>query len=321
MTCPSITDLCAADAATLFAEHLAQCPRCRALVSGIEASEPPLGELEAPIAPGDGARPEPGSVWTIWAPQVEEYLVGAVLEASEEEALILPLLPWVGWASEGDIELDSEVLGYSAVAPVWASDRVLAEQAVEPVDTLSEQWLEAFTAAYDHLFAGEALDESIAGAAIRSEDDPRLAAQAAFAEELRAWYLPWRMLQGSEELGPVVAERRAELEIDPEAWSEELGIESKTWCAFEAGRADPYETVPAPTMARAVQALGMVASRRLVSLVHRSVLANNEGLDASKPAAKARRQRGSTRRTARDETAVRAAADSYAASFAQELGL
>jgi DNA-binding XRE family transcriptional regulator len=320
MTCPSITELCARDASTAFAPHLACCPRCRALLGRIESSDEEVGEI-VQIAPGTRvSSPEPGVVWTIWAPRAEEYLVAAILEANEEDMLILPLLSEGRWASEADVELDPDVLGYRAIAPVWASDRVLVEQAVEAVDKLSETCLESLSAAFDAFIAGEPLQAST-GPGILSDEDPRLHEQAAVADWLRSWYSPWGILQGAEELGPVLAARREELDIDQEGLSDELGVEPQTWAAFEAATADPRAAVAVRVMARAIGELEILPSRRVISLAESSVRAHNEGLDVSGPAAMARRMQGTRRTSRRDPEVVEAAAREYGAALEKELGL
>lgn len=319
MTCPSITELCAADAAAVFKEHLASCIRCRALVANCQAQDDAPIESSTIVSAPAGARPEPRAVWTIWAPTVEQYLVAAVLEATEEEALVVPLMPWANWASEADVALDSEALGYSAIAPLWASDRVLVEQAVEVVDVLSESCYATLSTAYDAFFAGEEINAET-GVPILSEEDPRLEAQTMVAEELHSWFLPWSTLHSAEELGPVMGQRRECLGIELDAFSEEVEVEPKDWRKFEAGQADPYATIPVPAMAKAVGQLCLVASSRLLSLARASVLANNETQTADQPA-HARRRRGSMRKRGRDVEAAKAAADQYAASLAKELGL
>lgn len=319
MTCPSITELCAADAAAVFEEHLASCIRCRALVANCQAQNDALIESPTIVSAPAGGNPEPRTVWTIWAPTVEQYLVAAVLEATEEEALVIPLMPWANWASEADVALGSEALGYSVIAPLWACDRVLVEQTVEVVDVLSESCFATLSNAYDAFFAGEAINAET-GVPILSDEDPRLEAQAVVAEELHSWFLPWSTLHSAEELGPVMGQRRESLGIELESLSEDVGVEPMDWRHFEAGEADPYATIPAPAMARAVGQLCLLASSRLLSLARASVLANNEGQAADQPAY-ARRRRGSTRKRRRDSEAAQAAADQYAASLAKELGL
>lgn len=323
MTCPPFTELCAADAAEALHEHLQTCPRCRAIVQRVQGSEPALrAEPDAPAqpAPHTGPRPQPGGVWTFWAPSSDEYVVGAVLDGDDTELLIVPLLMDFDWASEEDILLTADVLGYPAVAPVWAGDHVLVEQAAEAVDMLSEEHLSWLLSAYDAFFAGEPIDAP-SGAPVLGDADPRIDAHAAIADELRGLYVPWAMLQGADELGPVIAQRRDELGIDLKQWSENVDVDERYWCAFEAGKAAPDAHIPIPALARAVRELGLLPSRRVVQLAHASV-ENHGGGDSVRGApAFARRRRGVVPRAPRDTEAASAAADRYAAALAKELGL
>jgi len=316
MSCPPFTDLCALDAATALREHLSDCPRCRAIVARVEASDAPVEFVAVPPASAAGPPPRAGDVWTFWTPTSDEYVVGAILEADPTELQIIPLLMETTWASEEDVVLSADILGYPALAPVWASDRVLAEQAAEPVDLLSEEHLTVLTAAYDAFSAGEPLPEP-GGPPVLDDQDPRVAAHAAIADDLRRLYEPWAMLQVADELGPVVARRRAQLGVG----LDQFDVEARTWTAFEAGKADPYAHIPAKAMARAVRTLGLIASRRLVDLARASVRAHHVGDGGTAAPAMARRRRGVVPRPRRDPDAARAAADSYADALAKELGL
>lgn len=322
MTCPPFTELCAADASTTLGDHLSGCPRCRAIVARVDGSEAALGHAPTPAAPqpAPGPPPEPGGVWTFWAPAMDECVVAAVLESGADEVLIMPLLAETLWASEADIALDPGVLGYAALAPVWASDRVLVEQAVETVSVLSEQHLAAVTAGYDAFYAGEPVADP-AGAPVLSDKDPRLGAHAALADDLRPLYSPWSLLHVADELGPVLGQRRDDVGVELEAWSEQLDVEPRVWGAFEAGEADPYTAVPVSVLGQAVRGLGLLRSRRVVELARASVLAHHSEEPVTPAASQARRRRGVVPPRRRDPEAARVAADLYAAALEKELGL
>ena len=322
MTCSPFTELCATDASTTLGDHLSGCPRCRAIVARVDESEPALVHAPTPFAPqpAPGPPPEPGGVWTFWAPAMDEYVVAAVLESGAVEVLIMPLLAETLWASEADIALDRGVLGYAALAPVWASDRVLAEQAVETVSVLSEQHLATLRAAYGAFYAGEPVADP-GGAPVLSDQDPRLGVHAALADDLRPLYSPWSLLHVADELGPVLGQRRDEVGVELEAWSEQLGVEPGVWRAFEAGEADPYTAVPVPVLGQAVSDLGLLRSRRVVELASASVLAHYSEERVTAAASYARRRRGVVQPRRRSPEAARAAAHQYAAALETELGL
>jgi len=322
MTCPPFTELCTADAATTLGGHLSGCPRCRAIVARVDGSESTLGHAPTPAVPqpAPGPPPSSGGVWTFWAPAMDEYIVAAVLESGMDEVLIMPLLAETLWASEADIALDPGVLGYPSLAPVWASDRVLVEQAVETVSVLSEQHLAALTAGYDAFYAGERVADP-AGAPVLSDEDPRLGAHAALADDLRPLYSPWSLLHVADELGPVLGQRRHDLGIELETWSEQVDLDSRVWGAFEAGEADPYAAIPVPALGQAVLGFGLLRSRRVVELARASVLTHHSEEPVTPTAAQARRRRGIVPPRRRDPEAARAAADQYAAALEKELGL
>jgi len=322
MTCPPFTELCAADASTTLGDHLSGCPRCRAIVARVDGSEAALGHAPTPAAPqpAPGPPPEPGGVWTFWAPAMDECVVAAVLESGADEVLIMPLLAETLWASEADIALDPGVLGYAALAPVWASDHVLVEQAVETVSVLSEQHLAAVTAGYDAFYAGGPVADP-AGAPVLSDRDPRLGAHAALADDLRPLYSPWSLLHVADELGPVLGQRRDDVGVELEAWSEQLDVEPRVWGAFEAGEADPYTAVPVSVLGQAVRGLGLLRSRRVVELARASVLAHHSEEPVTPAASQARRRRGVVPPRRRDPEAARVAANLYAAALEKELGL
>lgn len=326
MACPSFSELCAHDASTMLADHLSVCPRCRGLIARLDGSEPVLAQVPAasavPAAPD--LPPRRGDVWAFWAPKTEEYLVGAVLDAAATDVLVVPVLEQTIWAADADISLSADVLGYEALAAVWASDRVLVEQAVEAVDVLSEEHVDQLAAGYDAFLAGDTIPEP-AGPPVVADDDPRLAAHAAAADGLRAFYRPWALLNVSDELGPVMEHSREDVGMALDEFSERLDVAPAVWAAFEAAQADPVQSVPVRALARAVRELDLLVSRRVLVLADASVRAHYVPPAQAVGIARARRRRGITSgsrhgfgATAED---AKAAAESYVARLAEELGL
>jgi hypothetical protein len=322
MTCPSFIELCAPDASRMLADHLSVCPRCRGLVARLDGSEPALERPPAPVAPPATADPppRPGGVWTFWAPEAEEYVVGAVLDAGAADVLVMPVLEQTIWAADADIGLSADVLGYEALAAVWASDRLLIEQAVEAVDVLSEEHVGQLAAGYDAFLAGETIPES-AGPPVLADDDPRLAAHAALADGLRAFYRPWSLLHVADELGPVMEHRREDVGLELDEFSDRLDLAPAVWAAFETAQADPVQSVPVKALAQAVHDLDLLASRRVLALADASVRAHHVPPAQTVGIAKARRRRGVRPRATRDSDAAGEAAERYTAELARELGL
>jgi len=331
MTCASITELAARNAEEHLGGHLADCPRCRALAKRLADERKDGVDLETdrgmvtgrqrgPATQPSAHSPAAGGVWTFWAPRSEEYLVGAVLETAETELLLVPILATTDWAVDADISLQIDVLGYEALVPIWAGDRVLVEQAVEPVGMLSEKQMTALGEAYSAWTAGEPVADP-AGPPIAGSSDPRTDAQAARADDLAVFYEPWVQLHRADELGPVVAARREELGIDAGAWADELDVETRSWLTFEHGDGDPSATIPVKALGRALDELELLASRRVLELAGESVRKNHEDAAGATGAVKARRRRGVRQKGRRDPEAAEAAAQSYMAELAKELGL
>jgi hypothetical protein len=301
---------------------LQHCARCRAIVTRVGNGEPAQGDLISELEPtkAAGQPPKAGGVWTFWAPKSDEYLVGAVLEAGDEDLLLMPLLADVSWAAESDLLLSSDVLGYPALALIWAGDHVLLEQAVEPVGMLSEERLARLERAYDAFYGGEPLEDP-AGPPVRSDEDPRPAAHAARADSLRVFYEPWAQLQAADELGPVLRARREEFGIDVHVWPERLDVDRRAWLAFEQAEADPSATVPVKALARALDELELLASRRVLALAGASVREHYVPVIQATEHAKARRRSGVRPRPRPDPAQANAAAEQYMEHLAKELGL
>jgi hypothetical protein len=262
--------------------------------------------------------PQVGGVWTFWAPKSDEYLVGAVLDTGETDILLAPLLADTDWAGDADVALAKDVLGYGALALIWLVGRVLLEQAAEPVGILSEEQVQTLRAAHEAWVQGTPVANP-AGPAIAGERDPRKDAQAARADDLRAYFEPWALLHLGDELGPVVRGRREELGIDLGTWSEELEVDARIWRAFEQAEADPDAMIPTKALRRALRSVDLLVSLRVVELAGESVRRHYEAPEQG--VAKARRRRGARRGPRRDPAAAEEAAARYMEALAKELGL
>ncbi len=322
MACLSISELSVRDARDAFAGHLSECPRCRAIAHRLagEGEQPVDSVTRSARLTAHGQDPKAGGVWTFWAPRSEEYLVGGVLEAGETDLLLIPLLAETDWAVDADVALRRDVLGYEALALVWAADRVLLEQAVEPVGVLSEEHLGGLTAAYQAYRVHGRVPKS-AGPPILKSTDPRTAAQAARADDLHVFYDPWAQLQVDDELGPVMRARREQLGIDLDPWCETIDVGLREWVAFEQAKADPRTTVAVKAMKRALAGLQLLASRRVLELAGASVRRHHEDMEQADGNAKARRRRGVRQPVRRDPAAAEEAAQSYMQVLAKELEL
>src|SRR5215218_5294260 len=151
--CPSLEALfAAADGDEELQEHLAMCRRCRALRRRLQPTEVESAtELltKEPARQGDFS-PEPalGSVFAIHGPLRDEYLLGALVDWDEEEAVVVPVSHETRFATNWDLLLDEQLLGYRAMAEVWNHGTVLVEQLNEKIAEFGD-WAGALTALYE----------------------------------------------------------------------------------------------------------------------------------------------------------------------------
>ncbi len=262
--------------------------------------------------------PKAGGVWTFWAPKREDHLIAGILDVSQTDIWLVPLLADTEWAADADIALAPDVLGYEALAPICSIGWVLLEQAAEPVGMLSEQHLRLLTDARE-AFEADRRVPNPAGPAILSDIDPRKDAHHAREDDLRAYFDPWALLHSQSELGPLVKGRREHFGIDLETWADELDVDARTWRAFERGEADPDATIPAKALARALVSVNVLVSLRVLELAGESVRKHHQAPEPG--AAKARRRRGVRRPLRHDPEAAEQAAERYMRALAMELGL
>lgn len=262
--------------------------------------------------------PKAGGVWTFWAPKREDHLIAGILDTRQTDIWLVPLLADTEWAADADIALAPDVLGYEALAPISSIGWVLLEQAAEPVGMLSEQLLRSLTEARE-AFESDRRVPHPAGPPILSDKDPRKDAHHAREDDLHAYFDPWALLHSQHELGPLVKDRREQFGIDLETWADELDVDARTWRAFERGEADPDATIPAKALARALVAVDMLVSLRMLELAGESVRKHHQAAELG--AAKARRRRGVRRPLRHDPEAAEQAAERYMSALAKELGL
>ena len=309
--CPSFEALFASGRDSEIAAHLATCRRCQTLVRHLRpieiASEAAALEKE-PLAGDRVAEPALGSVYAIDGPLADEYLVGALVEWADDEAVVVPISDEVRYATNWDLLLEQHLLGYRAIAQVWNHGPVLVEQLNEKLGELGERGT-----ALQVLYA--AVRESVApatalpvGPPVLSELDPRRVFQDAESERASLFWQPAQLLGGAASIFEVVRRRREELALAPEA----LELDAGTLAALEHGRLDFGSELPAELFATLLRRLKLSASRRLERLVVAAVLATHVDPIETR-AAMARKRRGMQKRTAG------ASRERFAAEYARKV--
>jgi hypothetical protein len=195
----------------------------------------------------------------------DELLPAIVRRLSDDAVTVVPVSAAVHLATEWDLLLPRELLGYEAMATVWNFGRALPEQIAEVVAVLGERELHALDVLAHATRTGEAPAGLSVGPPTLDDADPRLLHQDAEAELAHRFWQPALALAGVETLGQLVHHRREELGVavaELEAVSDVPG-----WLAeLEDDRLDLRRTLPAPALAALLRRLGLSASRRLARI-------------------------------------------------------
>ena len=316
--CPSMERLFArdADADEELREHLATCRRCRALRRHLKPTE--LVAAAEPMAKEPTARevstePALGSVYAIHGPLADEYLVGALVDWDDEEAVVVPVSAETRFATDWDVLLEEHLLGYQAMAEVWNHGTVLVEQLNEKLAELGE-WAGALAALYEAALESRELPTPVrVGPPVLSDADPRVVFHDEESERVAVYWQPATLLAGVESVFELVRLQREELGLAPD----DLDVARSTLEALEHGEVDVIHDVPLPTFAALLCQLRLGASRRLEQLAARSALATYRERFETQPAL-ARKRKGMRQRGATKSPEQLAA--EYARRLMEELG-
>jgi hypothetical protein len=314
--CPSLEALFTADAGDEeLQEHLATCRRCRALRHRLQPTdvETTAQPLEKDAAAGD-LSPERtlGSVYAIHGPLSDEYLLGALVDWDEEEAVVVPVSHETRFATNWDLLLDKQLLGYRAVAQVWNHGTVLVEQLNEKIAEFGD-WAGALATLYEAAVESRELPTPVpVGPPVLSDADPRLLFQEEEGERAAVYWQPATLLAGVENVFELVRLQRNELGLA----ADELEVEPTTLEALEGGTLDIGNEIPVPAFGALLRRLELGATRRLEQFVASGVLANYTDRLETRPAL-ARKRRGMRKRP-ESESRERFAGD-YARKVMEEL--
>jgi hypothetical protein len=207
--CLSLLELLALrdGAATASAErHLEDCPRCQALLRTVPpglssalselvpvAPAPEVTGTVRPIQAEGGVRtgalwravPEPGAdfAWVV-------VIIGRSPD-SDDCLVVAPVVPHPELATDRDLLVRSDVLGYPAFIDITNLGILLRDQFLDQIGQLERPDAEVMIGLYRHVLHGAPAPQAAArGLPVLDEADPRLLEQAARAEALRDLWRP-----------------------------------------------------------------------------------------------------------------------------------
>ncbi len=177
-------------------EHLDGCPRCRALMAALppEFEMPRLPELTAAVTPrprpATPDRPRTGQLWRARAAAEPDrsWIVAVIGRApdADDRVLVVAVVPTPELATERDLIVDEQPLGYPAFLDLQNIGTVLRTQLAEYLGPLRREQAEGLVALYRSVLGSEAQPDGIAtGPAAVSEEDPRLPAAQERGQEMR----------------------------------------------------------------------------------------------------------------------------------------
>lgn len=252
----------------------------------------------------------------------DEYLIGAVVDSDEFEAIIAPLTSDAEFAAEWDLLVDPTALGWPAAIQVWNTGAALLEQIDAVLATLARSDIERLDAVYEASLHGsrDAVPLEWTGPSLIAEDDPRLLHDEEELEAARPFYLPATVLADAGTLPALVqhqAERRG-LALD--TLDDRLASFSHTDLPLVTrlveGALDLHAEMPPKALYGLLSDLDVPLGRRSLAMVHDEAYRTvREGLATQ--AVLARRRAGVRPRAPRASSEDRRkAAYSYASALA-----
>ena len=219
---------------------------------------------------------EPGAVALVSGVTGDLLLPAIVVASGEDTLTVVPLHPEVEHATEWDLVLDTDVLGYAAIAQVWNYGSVLVEQCRDVVARLgANPWRQVQRLLSAAVGGQPAPGDLPVGPPTLSPDDPRLLFQDAEAEAAHEFWQPALALAGAATLGELVRHRREEVQVDPA----ELPEGGANWLKpLELDAIDLRSAVPPAGLAALLRRLGLRASTRLRTIVRSTIEASSPQL-------------------------------------------
>lgn len=205
-----------------------------------------------------------GSIALISEEQGDELMLAVVRRATDEGLVVVPISPDVHLATEWDLYLPAEPLGYRAIAQLWNFGSVLVEQMSEIVGELGPAQVRELDAlAKAARESGEAPGDLNVGPTVIDDLDPRLLGQAESAEGARPFWEPALSIAGAETIGQLVAHRRQALGLRSNDLEASIGTDAGWLDELERDCLNVRETLTPKELASLMRRLRVQASRRL----------------------------------------------------------
>jgi hypothetical protein len=233
------------------------------LLASVDERVQPERQTSDQAQKGPAVEPEPGTVVLIAAPGSDEHLVAIVAKVGDDAVTVVPLSEGVELATDWDLLLERDLLGYATMAEIWNYGSVLPEQLVEAIATLDAPVVSQVETMLRAAVSSAEVPQGLPlGVPALDDADPRLLFQGEETERVHAFWEPNLALAGAATLGQLVKERREELKLDPEELEEAAG--RRGWLEdIERDELDIQSVLSPTALAAFVRRLQLGRSRRL----------------------------------------------------------
>ena len=234
--CPALIDLTASELGPEIEAHLAICRRCRALRATLPIQEGASAPTFTPSSTREiRRRPSVGDVGLVTTFDDSDNLVVFVAAVRSGEAVVVPISDETRFATEWDLLIDENVLGYPAMAEAWNHGVVFVEQLSEALLSAPPGVGEQIRALVEATKSDHVPSELPVGARVLSEDDPRLLFEEEEAENARRYWYPRMLLCDVATVGELVSRRQETLGL-PDADLEQILGEAAALAALREDR-------------------------------------------------------------------------------------
>lgn len=222
--CPALIDLNASELGPEIEAHLAICRRCQALRATLPIQEGESAPYSMPSSTREiRRRPSVGDFGLVTTFDDSDNLVVFVASVRNGEAVVVPISDETRFATEWDLLLDENLLGYPAMAEAWNHGVVFVEQLSEALLSAPPDVGEQIRALVEATKSDQVPRELPVGAPVRSEDDPRLLFEEEEAENARRYWYPRMLLCDVATVGELVSRRQETLGLPDAALEQILG--------------------------------------------------------------------------------------------------
>jgi len=185
--------------------HLESCARCQVLLANLEHEAPEEVQLPADLPElarvrtemGEPAHMTAGQLWLASTPDLPHWRFPVLVIGRPRQrpgtVLVAPAFTEIDSATDLDLLLPEDTLGYDAAAAIWAFGPVFEHQLDEHVGKLRADLLDEVRALYQHVaVGGERPVHAHVGLALAGDKDPRRDFRQELLERIRPLYQPVR---------------------------------------------------------------------------------------------------------------------------------